>query len=212
MKVHDLVEKLIENSANSTGSRMLRIISICHDDHGMGKIEEKGKQKKDEKKKSSIKIGKNDNDEKMIEETDEEHIGPLKKKSKGEDINKVNDNSEFSSDGDITHSRILNSVANIYDNKSKNTHNNGDSMNVRWTRCLITIEKIEIETADTSNDIVHNISKNPKNDDKNSICLPNIFYDRRNEKCSISSKEFDDFLFPGFRKELFKATWRGGEK
>ena len=209
MKVHDLVEKLIENSTNSTGSRMLRIISICHDDHGMGKMEEKGKQKKDEKKESRIKKGKNDNDEKMIEMTDEEHIEPLKKKCKGEDISKIVDNAELPCDGDIPHSEIINPVADINDNESKNTHNNGDSMNIRWTRCLITIEKTE--TADTSNHIVHNISKNPRNDDKNSICLPNIFDDRGNENTSVSSKEFDDFIFPGFRKELFKATWRGGE-
>lgn len=192
---------------------MLRIISICHDDHGMGKMEEKGKQKKEEKKEYRMKKGKNDNDEMIIEESDEEHIEPLKKKSKGEDVNKIIDNADFSNDDSIPHlhSKIIHPVADINENESKNTYNNGDSMSMRWTRCLITIEKIEMETADTSNSNVHNISGDTENDNKDSICLPNIFDDKKNEKSSISSKEFDDFIFPGFRKELFKATWRGGE-
>ena len=56
-----------------------------------------------------------------------------------------------------------------------------------------------------------NIDKS-KNEENKFTCLPNIFDDRKTKKSLISSKEFDDFIFPGFRKELFKATWKGGEK
>ena len=212
MKVHDLVEKLIENSTNSTGSRMLRIISICHDDHGMGKMEEKGKKeksRKEEKIGSSVKKGKHDSSKNTKAVTDEEHTELLKKKNKGEEY--IANDAEMLSDPNIKQNNDINLVADIHDNESKMPQYNVDSMHIRWTRCLITIEKIEL-TANSCYDIVRNNNKKSENDDNKLTCLPNIFEDKKKEKSSITSKEFDNFIYLGFRKELFKATWKGGEK
>jgi hypothetical protein len=209
MNVHDLVEKLIENSTNGTGSRMLRIISIYHDDHGMGIKEEREQNKKEEKKERNMRKEKHDDTENRLEERDENHIEPITQKSKEED--NITEDEEFESDYVMIQYSSINAVDDIKENESKNTDNNADSTYIRWTRCLITIEKTEI-TANTINDTIINTNNKTKNEENDFTCLPNIFDDKKNKKTSMSSEEFDKCILPGFRKELFKATWKGGER
>ena len=133
--------------------------------------------------------------------------------------------------------RIKAKIISVSDKKScteesgiKNTNNNSpvsvSDINQNWIRCLVVIKKIN-----RKNDIISPEnsleSKDPRslNSPKNSShsapysgeakkviysCLPNIFksfYDAKNEE---NSAEFDNFIFPRFRKCLFDATWRGG--
>ena len=210
MKIHDLVEKLIENSTDFTGIRMFQIISICRDDHGMGKAEELEKRRGDLKREDSKNNveGKNKNVERNKEES---YITTSKQQNK-EAENNVG--TIMPHNNNITHEQSINLVANITDDKSKHleVNNKEESTGPRWTRCLITIQKMDI-TSNNSNKNTVNINTESTNEDKKKfICLPNIFGEKKSAETSIHSKKFDDFIYPGFRKDLFKATWRGGEK
>ena len=213
IKILDLVEKLIENSTNVTGTRMFQIISICRDDHGMGKTEEREKEnsrheKQGNNKKYDKRKGKNKIMEMNVEKSD---IGILIQKNK-EIENGTG--AVFLHNDDITQKQSINLVANITDSKSKHLemNNKEESSSLKWTRCLITIEKTDI-TSNNHNNNTLDINTESKNEvKKNLICLPNIFGDKKNTKSLIFSKKLDDIIFPGFRKELLKATWRGGKK
>ena len=210
MKIHDLVEQLIENSTNITGTIMLQIISICRDDHGMGKVEEREKKRGDERKENNKNIDKGKN--KNVEKNKKESYIETFEQQNIETVNNIG--TIMSHDNNITHEQSSNLVANTTDDKSKHLEVNDkeESTCPRWTRCLITIEKTNV-TSNNFNTQTVNINTKLTNEDKIFfICLPNIFGDNKNEKSSIHSKKFDDFIYLGFRKELFKATWRGGEK
>lgn len=204
------MEKLIENSTDDTGTRIFQIISICRDDHGMGKIEEKEKENsRNEKQGNSKNCDKRKRkNKKNVEKSDiETLIQKNKETENGTD-------SIFSHNNDIAQKQSINQVANITDSKSKHleVNNKEESIGPRWTRCLITIEKIDI-TSNNHNKSTFDTNTESKNEDgKKSISLPNIFGDKKNAKSLIFSKKFDDFIYPGFRKELLKATWRGSEK
>ena len=207
MKVHDLIEKMIEHSTKITGSRLLRTVSICRDDHGMGRIEEREIRRKEEKKESDRKIEKRKNVEKKTEVTDQEYFqAPCHRSKEVEETT----NAEFSNDHG-SQNKTINLLENIVDDESIHACYK-DSRNPKWTRCLITIEKTE-SIANKSNDYIANGDTKLKDEDKKKLlfCLPNIF-DDKNFKSSTTSNKLDDFIFPGFRKDLFRATWKGGEK
>lgn len=189
---------------------MFQIISICRDDYGMGKTEEKENSSNEKKGNNSNydkRRGKNKIVKKSVEKSD---IETLIQKNK--EIEKGTD-AIFPHNDDITQKQYINLVANITDCDSKHleVNNKEESTGPRWTRCLITIEKSNITSNNHKNNTLDFNTESKNEDKKKLICLPNIFGDKKNAKSLIYSKKFDDFIYPGFRKELLKATWRGGE-
>ena len=119
--------------------------------------------------------------------------------------------------------------------KSKQKEKNNNNVNhSHWVRCLIVIEKVDINypKKNKNNNLgteEYEIKKKYRayDDsalDNNSKCLPFIFdsvnkcknndsINNDNNNCNrITEDSIDNILFLGFQKEVFSAAWRGGKR
>ena len=185
-----MIKRLISLENEKRGFECLFLLSLSHDDFCLGKDKDKGK---------------DDEREKDKERVNEKHNRNEKEGEK----NKVNLKS-----------------------KRNNVEDKNDS--VAWVRCLIVVEKNEKTEIKGETETVESIEKNGENALKNVLpvqcgsqrCLPNIFKkktksihnenienesEKENEKENRSEMFADKILFPGFLKDLFSASWRGGK-
>jgi hypothetical protein len=199
---------LISEDTRSQGRKSLEILSISRDNHGLGR-----------KKKSIVD---DEETEKSAENTD-----PKNKKRvmligiNGEKISKREKRRQKMKLLGIDPSNDKSEVG------SKMETSNASEVTETWIRCLVVIRKIDAEkdrkSALNNLESIDPRSLIPQIDGfvayyppasekvQNTMsCLPNIFKDYTDEVTEEASPEFDNFIFPGFRKRLFDATWRGG--
>ena len=191
IRIHDLMKILIDRDSVEKNFISLRLLSICFDDHCLGNDTDKNKNKnKHENKNGNVVILDHDKDDNSKRIESDSHglkklqwvrcMVTIEKQSREESI----------------HSMGINEINDLTDKKA----NKIDSLNIH--------EINEFETINKSRNY-----NNPR-------CLPSIL-NNQNNKCSNYSNNkndnknddnasIDNFIFPGFEKEVFSAAWRGG--
>jgi hypothetical protein len=200
---------LINEDTRSQGRKSLELLSIARDDHGLGK-----------KKKSSV----DDDDDDEIEKS----AGNNDVKSKrrvmlnginGEKISKREKRKEKIRLLELERSNDKS------DTGSKKEISDASDITETWVRCLVVVRKVDARKGGISTVNIQESSdprslikqrevdvacytSNLKGERKTMSCLPNIFKCFSDEQTEETSP--DNFIFPGFRKRLFDATWKGG--
>jgi hypothetical protein len=199
---------LISDDTRSQGRKSLEILSISRDNHGLGR-KKKSIVDDEETEKSAEKSDPKNKKREILIGIDGEMISIREKrrqKMKLLGIDPSDHKSEVGSKMEIPNAFVVTET---------------------WVRCLVVIRKIDAEKDQKS--VLNNLesidprSLIPQIDGfvayyppasqkvQNTMsCLPNIFKDCSDEATEEKSPEFDNFIFPGFRKSLFDATWRGG--
>ena len=221
-----LMTRLLDARSDKIKSSNLRLISICRDDHSLGKDNKKINDHVDN---DIVNVKADSNSNKEIKSNNAEEIKSNKNmnvKNKKTNINKHCDN---------RNNNEKNNKVNNAGEKKKGKETSS------WVRCMIVIEKTDsaiskikkrsINESETSHypdthiegysdaksahathtsNATSNLRKNAAR--IHPLPLPNIFKSviiRDDTNPTVS--DFDDFPFPEFRSKLFEAAWRGGE-
>ena len=221
MTIEQEIENLISRDTRSRGGEILQLLSISRDDYGLGRSKENCLDIR--RNESSIRSSHIDIDIDINIDNENQNkvqvTGIKCEKLKNKEKRKENTSQidlEASNDkcntGGVESKMIISPTSDITEN---------------WVRCLIVIRKLDGKKdkiitpknpessgsrsiISQEEDIVTCYPPGSKGVTKSISCLPNIFNnisDKQNEETSL---EFDNFIFPGFRKNLFDATWRGG--
>jgi hypothetical protein len=223
MTIEQEIENLISRDTRSRGGEILQLLSISRDDYGLGRNKENCLDIR--RNESSMRISNSNIDIDIDIDIDNENQNKVQVTGiKCEKLKKKDKREENTSQIDLEASNYKCNTEGI---ESKMIISPTSDITQNWVRCLIVIRKLDgkkdkISTQNNpessgsrsiisqEEDIVTCFPPGSKGVTKSISCLPNIFdniSDKQNEETSL---EFDNFIFPGFRKNLFDATWRGG--
>lgn len=187
--VHIMLNSLINEDTRERGYESLKLLSVCPDDYRMGR---------DNNKQNNGNKDNENNNKANNKENSKESNGKESDKNRENNGKKTNKNDKEATSGN---SKMLN-------------ESDTDIDKIRWSRCLVVIEKTEITEITEGNTLEKSVKKEEKEMIKTHRGMPNIFLKKKsleNDKCESKENLFLDGLMPDFRKNLFAATWKGGE-